>query len=76
MSAHTHVYRYPLVESGMKTGVRVIALCRKDRVLLSKHKAKQKRLGCKKGEANQKQQSSDYIIYMRLKTLISTKAKN
>ena len=35
--------------------------------------AKQKHLGCKKGEANQKQQSSDY---MRLKALISAKAKN
>ena len=38
MSAHTHAYRYPLVESGTKTGLRVIALCRKDRILLSKHK--------------------------------------
>ena len=38
MSAHTHAYRYPLVESGTKTGLRAIALCRKDRVLLSKHK--------------------------------------
>ena len=38
MSAHTYAYRYPLVESGMKTGLRVITLCRKDRVLLSKHK--------------------------------------
>ena len=38
MSAHTHVYRYPLVESGMKTGLRAITLCRKDRILLSKHK--------------------------------------
>ena len=38
MSAHTHAYRYPLVESGMKTGLRAIALCRKDRVLLSKYK--------------------------------------
>ena len=35
---HTHAYHYPLDESGMKTGLRVIALCRKDRVLLSKHK--------------------------------------
>ena len=32
-----HVYRYPLVESGTKTGLRVIALCKNDRVLLSKH---------------------------------------
>ena len=30
MSAHTHVYRYPLFESGTKTGLRMIALCRKD----------------------------------------------
>ena len=37
--------------------------------------AKQKHLGCKKGEANQNQQLSDYI-YMRLKALISAKAKN
>ena len=33
-----HEYRYPLVESGAKTGLRAIALCRKDRVLLSKYK--------------------------------------
>ena len=38
MSAHTHTYHYPLVESGTKTGFRVIALCRKGRILLSKHK--------------------------------------
>ena len=38
MSAHTHAYHYPLVESGMKIDLRAIALCRKDRVLLSKHK--------------------------------------
>ena len=38
MSAQAHAYRYPLFESGMKTGLRVIAVCRKDRVLLSKHK--------------------------------------
>ena len=30
MSAHTHVYRYPLFESGMKTGLRMITYCRKD----------------------------------------------
>ena len=41
MSAHTHAYRYPLVESTTKTGLRAIALCRKDRVLLSKHKKQQ-----------------------------------
>ena len=35
MSAHTHAYHYPLFESG---GLRMITLCRKDRVLLSKHK--------------------------------------
>ena len=38
MSAHTHAYHYPLVESGTKTGLRAITLCGKDRVLLSKHK--------------------------------------
>ena len=38
MSVHTHAYRYPLVASGTKTDLRAIALCRKDRVLLSKHK--------------------------------------
>ena len=37
-SAHTHAYPYPLVESGTKTGLRLIALCRKGSVLLSKHK--------------------------------------
>ena len=31
MSAHTHVYRYSLFESGMKTGLRTIALWRKDK---------------------------------------------
>ena len=35
MSAHMHAYRYPLVESGTKTGLRLIALCRRDRVLLN-----------------------------------------
>ena len=38
MSAHTHAYRYPLVESRTKTGLRAIALCRKDIVLLSKQR--------------------------------------
>ena len=38
MSAHTHAYRYTLVESGMKIGLRAIALRKKDIVLLSKHK--------------------------------------
>ena len=38
MSAQMHAYSYPLFESGMKAGLRVIILCRKDRVLLSKHK--------------------------------------
>ena len=38
MSSHTHAYCYPLFESGMNTGFRVITLYRKDRVLLSKHK--------------------------------------
>ena len=36
--------------------------------------AKQKHLGCKNGKANQKQQLSD--LYIRLKALISAKAKN
>ena len=30
MSAHTHAHRYPLFESGTKTGLRTITLCRKD----------------------------------------------
>ena len=41
MSAHIrsmHVYHHSLFESGMKTGLRMITLCKKDRVLLSKHK--------------------------------------
>ena len=38
MNVHMHEYRYPLVESGTKTGLRAIAFHRKDRVLLSKHK--------------------------------------
>ena len=38
MSSHMHAYRYPLVESGTKIGLRVITLRRKDRELLSKHK--------------------------------------
>ena len=38
MSAHMHAYCYLLVESRMKTGLRATALCRKDRVVLSKHK--------------------------------------
>ena len=38
MSAHTDAYCYPLVESRTKTGLKAITLCRKDRVLLSKHK--------------------------------------
>ena len=38
MSIHTHVYRCSLFESGTKTGLRTTALCRKDRVLLSKYK--------------------------------------
>ena len=37
MSEHTHAYRYPLFKSGMKTDLRMIAICRKDRVLLSEH---------------------------------------
>ena len=38
MSSHTYAYHYPFVESGTKIGLRAIALHRKDRVLLSKHK--------------------------------------
>ena len=38
MSVHVHAYCYPLFESGMKTGLRMSTLCRKDRVLLSEHK--------------------------------------
>ena len=34
--AHTHGYHYSLFEIGTKTGLRTIAQCRKDRVLLSK----------------------------------------
>ena len=34
-------YFYPLVESGMKTGLKTIALCRKDIVLLYEHKEQQ-----------------------------------
>ena len=32
MSAHMHAYHYPLFESGTKTGLRMIAFCRKDRI--------------------------------------------
>ena len=38
MGVLTHAYRYPLVENGTNTGLRAIALCRKDRVLLCKHR--------------------------------------
>ena len=37
MSVHMHAYHYPLFESGTKTSYRTIALCKKDRVLLSKY---------------------------------------
>ena len=40
-SAHMHAYHYPLLESGMKTGLSTIALCRKDIVLLHEHKEQQ-----------------------------------
>ena len=36
MSAHMHAYCFTLFESGTKTGLRMIALCRKDRVLTIK----------------------------------------
>ena len=32
VSVHMHAYRYPFFESGMKPGLRMIALCRKNRV--------------------------------------------
>ena len=38
INAHMHAYCYPLFGSGIKAGLRAITLCRKDRVLLSKHK--------------------------------------
>ena len=38
MSTHMYAYCYPLFESGMKIGLRMIALSRKDRGLLSKQK--------------------------------------
>ena len=41
ISVYVHACRYPLLESGTKTGLKTIALCRKDRVLLSKHKWQQ-----------------------------------
>ena len=34
MRLHMHAYPYPLVQSGTNTGLRAIALYRKDRVLL------------------------------------------
>ena len=34
MIVHMHEYRYPLFESGTKAGLRMVALCRKDRILL------------------------------------------
>ena len=40
-SAYTHTYRHPLFESGMKTGLQTITLCRKDVVLLHEHKEQQ-----------------------------------
>ena len=38
MGVHMHACHYPLFEGEMKTGLRTITLCRKDRVLLSKNK--------------------------------------
>ena len=38
INVHMHTYHYPLFKSGMKTGLRTIALYRTDRVLLSKQK--------------------------------------
>ena len=38
---HEYMYHYALFESGMKTGLWRIALCRKDIALLCKHKDQQ-----------------------------------
>ena len=38
LSMHKHAYHCPLFESGTKTGLGTIALCRKDIALLFKHK--------------------------------------
>ena len=41
MWAHTRAYHYLLFESGMKTGFWTVALCKKDKALLHKHKKQQ-----------------------------------
>ena len=38
---HTYAYHYPLFESGMKTSLLTITLCRKDVVLLYEHEEQQ-----------------------------------
>ena len=38
MNAQMLLYCYPLLENATKTGFRMMASCRKDKVLLSKHK--------------------------------------
>ena len=40
-SVHMHAYCYPLIESGAKSGLRTIGLCRIDIVLLCKHNEQQ-----------------------------------
>ena len=40
MGVHMHACHYPLFEGGMKTGLRTITLCRKDRALLSNYTTK------------------------------------
>ena len=39
-----HMYCYPLFENGMKMGLRMIALRRKDKELLHKHKTTEKHI--------------------------------
>ena len=41
MSTHMHAYHCPLFDGRMKTGMQIVALCRKDRVLLSTYKKQQ-----------------------------------
>ena len=41
MSTHMHAYHYCVFESGKKIGLWTIPLCRKDIVLLHKHKEQQ-----------------------------------
>ena len=41
MSVHMYGYHYPVFESGLKIGLRMISLFRKYKVLLGKHKKQQ-----------------------------------